>query len=512
VFLTVPINPAPRRPELHAALGESYFMVGKVDQALQEFQTLLQLQASAQSFAYMGLAYRDLGKYDEAKQFLEKGLQLDGNDPVILYNLGYIAKRQGDAAAADRYLTRAIQLDPKYGQALFELGSLKVEEKKYDEAVPLLRRCAATSNSPAQAYYKLAIAERNMHQLEASQRDMKVFETLSKNPQVGPYPLHHVFDYLDRRDALSPEQREAEDLQSLEAKAKAHPDWPRNWHLLAEAYLKAGRLQDALDAFARLDSLSSGDIRTLLGEGVLLARYRFYPQAVERLQKALTTDPSSDEALYDLAMVYAETRDYANASAMLERLSPAARKGNDFLALLANVDAHQDRVPQAIQSLQQAVLNSPDDDRYYFLLGLTEMRAGQPDKAYTTLQRGLARVPDSAALNWGLGIISVARNNTAEAESYLKKSLALMPSREGPYLTLGMFYFEAGRVDEARQVFQQYTSAFPHPSMDVTRIRQTLDSAQEQTSSARQGPLQLSSEARNQFCQLALSLADFDHP
>jgi len=58
----------------------------------------------------------------------------------------------------------------------------------------VLRHCTEVSATPAQAYYKLASAERNLHQMEAAQRDMKIFLTLSKNPQPGPFPRQNIFD------------------------------------------------------------------------------------------------------------------------------------------------------------------------------------------------------------------------------------------------------------------------------------------------------------------------------
>lgn len=82
---------------------------------------------------------------------------------------------------------------------------LKKEEKKYAESIPFLRRSAEVNDRPAEAYYKLAIAERNLHQAEASERDMKVFVTLSKNPQPGPYPLQNFFAYLRPRGRHGPD-------------------------------------------------------------------------------------------------------------------------------------------------------------------------------------------------------------------------------------------------------------------------------------------------------------------
>ena len=67
------LQAAPRRIDLMAALGESYFMAGKVDKAIEEFKKLLDLEGSARSYAFLGLSYRNLGRFDEAKQYFQQG-------------------------------------------------------------------------------------------------------------------------------------------------------------------------------------------------------------------------------------------------------------------------------------------------------------------------------------------------------------------------------------------------------------------------------------------------------
>ena len=102
---------APQRADLHAALGESYFMSGKAEKAIEEFKTLIELDPSARSYAFMGLSYRHLGRFDEAKKYFQKGLKLDPHNTSCLFNMGYIEERQGNAAGAERLISGSAALE-----------------------------------------------------------------------------------------------------------------------------------------------------------------------------------------------------------------------------------------------------------------------------------------------------------------------------------------------------------------------------------------------------------------
>src|SRR5207253_5651527 len=133
------------------------------------------------------------------------------------------------------------------------------------DAATLLRRYVRVSHDPASGYYKLAMVERSLRQLEAAQRDLNVFQTLSKDSSTGPYPYQHLFDYLDNRSKLAPQERTQLDLAELTEQVKKHPGQPQDLYLLAEAYLKLGKREEAMQAIAQLDQLSSNDYRTQTG-------------------------------------------------------------------------------------------------------------------------------------------------------------------------------------------------------------------------------------------------------
>jgi tetratricopeptide (TPR) repeat protein len=496
----------PKRSDFYAARGESYFTVGKTDKALEDFKRLVLLDPSPRSYVFMGLCYRHLGKYDEAKRYLKQSLSGDSRNVPALFNLGFIARKEGDHAQAEQYLQRAVGLDHDYPEAVFELASLRMDQKKYAEAIPLLQHFTQASPSSAQGYYKLAISERNLHQAEAAERDMNSFKTLSKSPQPAPFPLQHFFDYLERRGTLTEQQQNETDVRQLEAEVQQHPDRPRSLYALAESLLKLGRTNDAMQILRRLDTVSAGDFRTELNEGVLLGRFHLFADSIRYFQASLKLNPSSDEAQYNLAEAQFENGNYDEALNSLLHVSAGGQKESSYLGLLGDVFVRLGRYQEASRSLQQAIEIAPDNDQYYASLALVQLRARDLAEADRTVQRGLARIPDSGVMYWTAGIVRVVQGREREAENLLKKASQLDPSRESMAATLGIFYYEEGRLSDAREVLRRCMEMFPQGTLDFQEINGVLDAAA--SSNSPKGSQGISVQKRKEFYELALAMRE----
>jgi tetratricopeptide (TPR) repeat protein len=496
---------APGRADLLAALGESYFMAGKVEKAIEAFKKLLQIDASARSYAFLGLSYRNLGRFDDAKPYFQQGLKLDPHNATCLFNLGFIAERQGDAAQAEDLFQQTLKANPQFPEALLELANIRLAARKFAEAEELLRRYVRVSRDPATGYYKLAMAERSLHETDAADRDLGVFRTLSKNASSGPLPYQHLFDYLDNRSTLAPGARQQLDVESLLTQLKTHPEQPQDLYLLAEAYLKSGQLDDARNTIAQLDKLSASDYRTLTGIGVLLARYHLYNDAIQHFQDALKANPGSDEIKFDLANAYFRQHQYPVAMEIANQISDQGRKDDAVLNLLGDIYAHVGDTAHAAQIFRDAIVRNPDNDQNYLSLALIHLRAHDMDAAQQTLVQGQSRIPASGKIYWGLGLTSALRGNTADAAQQLERAIDLLPEWGAGYSTLGVFYFQLGKIDKAREVLQRFRESNASGSLEVDRIEQVLDRAP--ATAANDGET-MTAANKEQLLQLALSLAD----
>jgi tetratricopeptide (TPR) repeat protein len=499
------LQKSPGRPDLLAALGESYFMAGKAQKAIEEFNKLIQEEGSARSYAFLGLSYRNLGRFDDAKMQFEQGLKRDPKNSLCLFNLGFIAERQGDANAAEALLQKAVQSNPDNADALLELANLRIAAKKLQDAENLLRRFVKISRDPSTGYYKLAMVERSLHDTAGAERDLAVFKTLSKSASTGPLPYQHLFDYLDNRSQLAAPAREQLDIDQLTTRIKEHPDQAEDLYLLAEAYLKSGKVDEAKEIIAQIDKMSADDFRTLTGVGVLLARYHLYGNAIEHFQAALKANRNGDDVKFDLADAFFHARRYPEALDTAVQVSAEGQKDDAYLALLGDIYAHVGDAARASEIYHNAITRNPDNDQDYLSLALIQLRANDLDGAKETLTKGQQRVPGSGKLFWGLGLISALNGNDTKAAEQFERAVDLLPEWPGGYSTLGVFYYQSGQIEKAREVLNRFKNSSAGGTLDISRIEQALDQAASGPSTPAQA---MNSEARAQFLELALSLAD----
>src|SRR5580704_12224726 len=101
----------------------------------------------------------------------------------------------------------------------------------------------------------------------------------------------------------------------------------------------------------------------------------------------------------------------------------------------------------------------------------------------------------------GLGVVSVLQGKNEQAAQHFERAVELLPEWAGSYSTLGVFYYETGQIDKAREALNRFKGSNAG-GLDVNRIEEVLSRAPAMAPSASQ-PLPMA--ARQQLLQIALS-------
>ena len=100
--------------------------------------------------------------------------------------------------------------------------------------------------------------------------------------------------------------------------------------------------------------------------------------------------------------------------------------------------------------------------------------------------------------------MSVLRGNATQASELLERAVELLPEWAGSYSTLGVFYYQIGELDKAKEVLDRFRGSNAG-GLDVSRIEEALSKAPVNSAAVNQ-PIPMA--ARQQVLQLALLIAD----
>jgi tetratricopeptide (TPR) repeat protein len=132
-----------------------------------------------------------------AETCYREALALDAGLAAARTNLGSLAYRRGDAAAAREAYEAALALDPDQPEARFNLANLVLENGDLELAVAELRRVLQTAPDFADAHYNLAVALERLGGRAAARAHLEHY--LQLEPEATPW-AEQARALIDRLD------------------------------------------------------------------------------------------------------------------------------------------------------------------------------------------------------------------------------------------------------------------------------------------------------------------------
>lgn len=153
-------------------LGMAYFFKNRNDLALERLQKAIDIDPK-NSDARNNLAsiYMTLGQLEKAKEQYEKVLAdlVYPHQFRTYYNLGLIAKRQGQIDIALEKFKKAAELKEDYCAANFQVGNTYRDGHRYQEALEWYNKAVqGTCTSNVGPHYAMAITYRDLRQNDQS--------------------------------------------------------------------------------------------------------------------------------------------------------------------------------------------------------------------------------------------------------------------------------------------------------------------------------------------------------
>jgi len=176
-------------------------------------------------------------------------------------------------------------------------------------------------------------------------------------------------------------------------------------------------------------------------------------KAEAELKTAIKLDPSSEEAVTTLAMLYTDEGDTAHALKVLSSIPDSARSAKLYSALGAAYEQRKD-YKNAIDAYKHAIVL--DRDNLDAIRGLAEnlMNDGQFDAALEQYKVIVDSNPEDAQSYLQIAEIYRRQGKYDPALENLKKADALAPDSAGVPYNMAMIYEAQGRYDDAIKLLQ----------------------------------------------------------
>jgi type IV pilus assembly protein PilF len=188
-----------RASEINLELGIEHFRKGNLSEAKDKIDRALeQNPRNAKAQAAAGLLYDRLGEAKKAESHFDRAMSLEPKNPdignnfaaflcknghhergqkvaqqtaanplyktpeIALVNAGNCARAAGDLASAEAHFRRALNVNPRFSAALYEITEIKISQKDYLSARGFYQRYMEVSRtSPATLWFCVRI-ERGM--------------------------------------------------------------------------------------------------------------------------------------------------------------------------------------------------------------------------------------------------------------------------------------------------------------------------------------------------------------
>jgi len=174
------VQSAPDKRRTHENYGQALSTAGKLQEALQQFKTVLALPDDGSVplrdvHREIGVVYFRLGLIDESIAAWKKGLEYAYMDPGLLNNLSIALMKQQRIDEALAYATMAVQANPYMPEPANSLGEIYMAKGEFGKAAESFLMFVQLRPEDSRGYWNAALAYERSGDYEKALRFVNQF-------------------------------------------------------------------------------------------------------------------------------------------------------------------------------------------------------------------------------------------------------------------------------------------------------------------------------------------------
>jgi tetratricopeptide (TPR) repeat protein len=234
-----------------------------------------------------------------------------------LSNKGADAFKNGLYDTAERELKLAIQTDPTFEVAHYNLGKVYQKQRKWDKAMEAFAAASERDPRNANYFYDLGEAASEAKKIDRAEEAFKKATELDPSLFKAHWRLGLVYMAMEQ-----PKEADAALRKAIEANSRLDKPFVALGHL----YLDYDAAKEAEQVFSECVRANETSAECFNGHGLALKELKQYEKAAGEFKKALELEPSLDTALYNAGMTYADWYEQSQANEHRDRAKEYLQK------------------------------------------------------------------------------------------------------------------------------------------------------------------------------------------
>jgi len=430
-------------------VGRAYFDSGYNREAEDELRRALALDPQIHyAHHLLGLAalrQDETGRRDEAGREFKAEVQNHPREFSPLFMLGAVLESKREWAEAKSYLDRGAEIEPNNPDAYFHLGHILLEMHEPAKAARNLERSVALTTDPAHAEYQvrrahfmLSVAYREVGNLEKSAAESRQAQQLSA--EYARWEREN----MSRLISLS---------KSVEKMSSGAPRV--EWQELAAARQADPRASELETMYSQI--IANAHERL----GLIAAENGGFEEAVTHFERVAALEPNFPRIDYNLGLAAFRAERINEAAAALGRAVERDPSNLPARELLGRAQFEQGDCEVALPNLQAARTAHEGDPGLLLALGTCLARAQHAAEAREVFRQLVEKHSSLPELHLFLGQAAYSEGRGPEAEAELRQALELDPRTPQAHLLLGMTSLDRGDWAAAEKEFRAETQMHP---------------------------------------------------
>ncbi|MFI5127815.1 MAG: tetratricopeptide repeat protein, partial [Candidatus Acidiferrales bacterium] len=197
------------------------------------------------------------------------------------------------------------------------------------------------------------------------------------------------------------------------------------------------------------------DAERELQAGIALTQQGHFSEAIPHFLAAQGHVSDEYAANFNLALCYVGTSQFARAVQVLTTLKAGGHDTAAVNNLLAQAYIGTEHDKEAFRAFQQAVKQTPEDEKLYMLVAEECMDRQSYDLGLDVLNMGLQHLPNSARLHYERGVFFSFENQPDPATADFDLASKLSPGSDISYMAAGQKALLEGDMQEAVRITRE---------------------------------------------------------